>query len=128
MIDHEITSKEGVRREMLTAKSRIEFIEEEKLQYQDMKNNLENNIIPKLTAAKNWILNAKEKLTKSYTGQESQTRCKSLESNSEEIEKVINVIKKCIIPKIKTELISLNSQLNELNTDYETLKKMYENW
>ena len=94
MIDHEITSKEGVRREMLTAKSRIEFIEEEKLQYQDMKNNLENNIIPKLTAAKNWILNAKEKLTKSYTGQESQTRCKSLESNSEEIEKVINVIKK----------------------------------
>ena len=128
MIDHEITSKEGVRREMLTAKSRIEFIEEEKLQYQDMKNNLENNIIPKLTEAKSWTVNAKEKLIKSYTGQESQTICDSLESNSDEIEKIINVIKRCIIPEIKTELISLNSQLNELNTDYETLKKMYENW
>ena len=115
---------QGVRREISKANYQIESFGEEKIKYENLKNKINNEVIPKLRAAKNWCVEAKEKLKSSYDSQEAKKRSNNLQESSEKIDTIINMLNKVIIPQINADINSANIQIENAKSDLNKYKNM----
>ena len=114
----------AVQREIEKTNYLIENIGEEKAKYQTIKNKINDELIPKLRAAKNWIVDAKSSLVKSYDSEEAKRRSNNLQSDLEKIDTMINMLNRVIIPQINANINSSNTQIQDAKADINRYRSM----
>lgn len=114
----------AVQREIEKTNYLIENIGEEKAKYQTIKNKINDELIPKLRAAKNWIVDAKSSLVKSYDSEEAKRRSNNLQSDLEKIDTMINMLNRVIIPQINANINSSNTQIQNAKADINRYRSM----
>ena len=114
----------AVQREIEKTNYLIENIGEEKVKYQTIKNKINDELIPKLRAAKNWIVDAKSSLVKSYDSEEAKRRSNNLQSDLEKIDTMINMLNRVIIPQINANINSSNTQIQNARADINRYRSM----
>lgn len=114
----------AVQREIEKTNYLIENIGEEKVKYQTIKNKINDELIPKLRAAKNWIVDAKSSLVKSYDSEEAKRRSNNLQSDLEKIDTMINMLNRVIIPQINANINSSNTQIQNAKADINRYRSM----
>ena len=114
----------AVQREIEKTNYLIENIGEEKAKYQTIKNKINDELIPKLRAAKNWIVDAKSSLVKSYDSEEAKRRSNNLQSDLEKIDTMINMLNRVIIPQINANINSSNTQIQNARADINRYRSM----
>lgn len=115
---------QAVQREIEKTNYIIENFGEEKEKYQNLKNKINNELIPKLRAAKNWIVDAKSSLVRGYDSEEVKKRSDNLQSNSEKIDTMINMLNRVIIPQINANINSSDTQIENAKADLNRYRNM----
>ena len=115
---------QAVQREIEKTNYIIENFGEEKEKYQNLKNKINNELIPKLRAAKNWIVDAKSSLVRGYDSEEVKKRSDNLQSKSEKIDTMINMLNRVIIPQINANINSSDTQIENAKADLNRYRNM----
>ena len=92
-----------------------------------MKNRINNEVIPKLRSAKNYIIDAKAKLKSNYDSQEANKRSNNLQTYAERIDAMMNTLNNVIIPAIERNINSTNSQIESARADLNRYRDMLNN-
>ena len=115
---------QAVQREIEKTNYIIENFGEEKDKYKNLKNKINNELISKLRAAKNWIVDAKSSLVRGYDSEEVKKRSDNLQSNSEKIDTMINMLNRVIIPQINANINSSDTQIENAKADLNRYRNM----
>ena len=117
----------AVQREIEKANYQIENLGDERNRYQNMKNRINNEVIPKLRRSKNYIIDAKAKLKSNYDSQEANKRSNNLQTYAERIDAMMNTLNNVIIPAIERNINSTNSQIESARADLNRYRDMLNN-
>lgn len=118
-----ITSLEGVTRAIRTSQYLIRSYTEDKVKYENMKNKINNEILPKLRLTINELDDAKANLTKNYDGQGAKERSNNILSEVKNIKTIINTLNN-VIKSIDKKLIDINNGIKTEKYNIEQYEKM----
>ena len=115
---------QSVRREIEKTNYIIENAGIEKERYQNLKNKINDELIPKLRAAKNWKKKKKNSLNRCYDSEEAKKKSDNLQSYSDKIDTIINMLNRVVIPQISANINSSDIQIENAKSDLNKYNNM----
>lgn len=92
--------------------SAINNLNSKKRQYQNLKNKINNEVLPKLRSGKNSINEARSSLKTYYSSTEATKKVNNLQTYANQVNNLINTLNRSVIPAINRKISSINQQIS----------------